>query len=145
MDIGCRLQQSVRRLGCRQCERTAMSFYLKTLRRATDLMSKNQTLTLSSIGRFLPFVYIGHEPVCMCPFLCFFSGLISHMNCLWKIEFSLLFMIHLYDLSHFCNSWVSLFCNEVQVTGVVGCNWNRKPSNRQHSCSNLGITQKTFF
>jgi hypothetical protein len=56
MDIGCRLQQSVRRLGCRQCERTAMSFYLKTLRRATDLMSKNQTLTLSYIGRFLPFV-----------------------------------------------------------------------------------------
>jgi len=51
--IGCRFRQSVRKLGCRRCERTAMLFYPKTLRKDTDLMSRNQILTLNSIGRIL--------------------------------------------------------------------------------------------
>jgi len=51
--LGCRFRQSVRKLGCRRCERTAMLFYPKTLRKDTDLMSRNQILTLNSIGRIL--------------------------------------------------------------------------------------------
>jgi hypothetical protein len=50
---GCRFRQSVRKLGCRRCERTAMLFYPRTLRKDTDLMSRNQILTLNSIGRIL--------------------------------------------------------------------------------------------
>jgi hypothetical protein len=68
-------------------------------------MSKNQTLTSSFIGRFLPFVYIGHEPVCMCPFLCFFSGLKN------KVEVNLFEDLHSFKVAEASDliSWLDSY------------------------------------